>query len=228
MSSSILIVDPNPVPDFPDGLRRRGFEFTVVHSGAQAVEHLRTHPFSLTAFRFHLGDMSGADLCRQVRSTESTKGMSMLLLADSGREDQVDLCMAAGCNDILFRPIRADELESKIRMLTSISQRMFLRTLTKVEMTLDGSPILLIGHTVNVSATGMLIELDRFLAPESDLRVSFYLPNEETPMVLDARVFRAEFDADTPRYGLHFTGITAEQQGRIEAYMRTLPPGGVR
>ena len=217
-SSSILLVQPSELPSL-EGL---GAAVVIAESGSDAIAKCPAVRPNVVIFPFVLTDMTGAELCRRVRHDPQIRSTSLLLIADRGHGEQVELCMAAGCNEIVFRPVDARELREKVQTFLSIPLRKDLRTLTKVEIGTAGEPLTMIGHSINISAGGMLLELRRLLAPEALIRVRFYLPDDPVPLALEGRVFRAEFDAVTPRYGLRFVNPTDEDRERIERYVQHL------
>ncbi len=90
------------------------------------------------------------------------------------------------------------------------------------QVSLEKNGRFLIGRSLNISATGMLLELDRVLPGEGRLRLHFYLPGEQKPMQMEAEVLRAEFVGTTAKYGLHFADVTEEERDRIEKFVRRL------
>ena len=132
------------------------------------------------------------------------------------------LCLAAGCNDVIYRPLQRNDLDAKITRLTTIPTRRDLRTLTRIEVSLEKSGRFLIGRSLNISSTGMLLELDRVLPGEGVLRLHFYLPGEPSPMQIDAEVLRAEFVGTMAKYGLRFTELGEQERERIEKFVRRL------
>jgi CheY-like chemotaxis protein len=190
-------------------------------NGAEALQLIRSHRPQVVMFVFDLDDMTGAELCRQVRSDPETRTTSLLFVTDHGRDEHIDLCMAAGANDIIFRPVDASDLRSRVERFESVPLRKELRTLTKVEIFSPTEPaVLLIGHSVNVSSTGMLLEVNRLLSPGTTVRLTFYLPDDPQLLTVDAMVFRAEFDGPTARYGVQFEGLSADDRERIDGYVQ--------
>lgn len=190
--------------------------------GESALAKLRSEKPGLLLFSFDLGDMNGAELCRRVRSDDATRGTSLLFMTRHGSNEEIDLCMAAGCNDIIFRPLDPAELQAKIRMFSTIPLRKELRTLAKVEVGTPTQSFFLFGQSVNVSSKGMLLEVERLLPPDAVIRVTFFLPDDPKPLNLDAQVFRAEFGGSTPRYGLQFLEISNPDRDRIDRYVQRL------
>lgn len=201
-------------------LRRRQHDVHRVSSGKEALLVIRKDRPRLVVFDYDLSDMTAPELCRQVRQDEDTRGTSLLFVADQSKEDEVDLCMSAGCNDIIFRAAPPEEFDSKIERLTAIATRRELRTITKLEVSLDRGGYYLLGHTLNVSASGMFVETDSVLPAEARLRVHFYLSSEPTPLKIRAEIVRAEFNGAVPRYGLRFIETSAEERERILTFVR--------
>lgn len=217
----ILIVDPNPDQVILEGSIREASAVKTV-SGQDALLRIRADGPQLVLFSFELGDMTGAELCRFVRADATIRTTSLLFMTRKGPDEQIDLCMAAGCNDIIFRPLDPTELQAKVRMFSTIPLRKELRTLAKVEISTPNQSIFLFGQSVNVSSKGMLLEVERLLPPEAIIRVSFFLPDDSTALNLEAQVFRAEFGGSAPRYGLQFLDISEAERERIDRYVQRL------
>jgi CheY-like chemotaxis protein len=203
-------------------LRRRVAVITTAIAGSEGLQKAREEQPQLIMFGFDLFDMSAPEFCREIRADERTRGISLLLVCERDNAQHQDLCLAAGCNDIIYRPLQRNELDAKITRLTTIPTRRDLRTLTRIEVSLEKNGRFLIGRSLNISSTGMLIELDRVLPGDGKLRLHFYLPGEPQAMQIDAEVLRAEFVGTMAKYGLHFVAVNEEERDRIERFVRRL------
>lgn len=203
-------------------LRRRDAVVTTAIAGSEGLRKARDEQPQLIMFGFDLFDMSAPEFCREIRSDDRTRGISLLLVCERDAAQHQDLCLAAGCNDVIYRPLQRNDLDAKITRLTTIPTRRDLRTLTRIEVSLEKSGRFLIGRSLNISSTGMLLELDRVLPGEGVLRLHFYLPGEPTPMQIDAEVLRAEFVGTMAKYGLRFTELREGERERIEKFVRRL------
>jgi response regulator RpfG family c-di-GMP phosphodiesterase len=203
-------------------LRRREAVITTAIAGSEGLQKAREEQPQLIMFGFDLFDMSAPEFCREIRADERTRSISLLLVCERDNAQHQDLCLAAGCNDIIFRPLQRNDLDAKITRLTTIPTRRDLRTLTRIEVSLEKNGRFLIGRSLNISSTGMLIELDRVLPGDGRLRLHFYLPGEPQAMQIDAEVLRAEFVGTMAKYGLHFVTVNEEERDRIERFVRRL------
>lgn len=203
-------------------LRRRGVTITTALSGSEGVEKAKNEQPQLIVFGFDLFDMTAPEFCREIRENESTKNISLLLVCDREKNEQADLCLSAGCNDTIYRPLERRDLDEKVERLTSIPVRRQLRTLTKIEVSLEKNGRFVLGRSMNISATGMLVELDRVLPSEDKVRLHFFLPGDPKPFQLDAEILRAEFAGTVAKYGLRFLNAGPDEKKRIEHFVHRL------
>jgi CheY-like chemotaxis protein len=203
-------------------LRRRD---TIIHTalaGSEGLTKARAERPQLIIFGFDLFDMTAPEFCREIREDEGTRVSSLLLISDKNEPAHEDLCRTAGCNDVIYRPIQRRELDEKVEKLTSIPVRRQLRTITKIEVSLEKNGRFLLGRSVNISSNGMLLELDRVLPTEGHVRLHFFLPNDVRPLQLEAEVLRAEFAGSMAKYGLRFVSASDGERDRIEQYVHRL------
>lgn len=220
-SEKILLVDNSRVSLMLQEtvLRRSDNKVTAVTSGAEAWSLIQADHPRLVIFGFDLGEMTGPDLCRNVRESDSVRATSLLFIGDRHAEQYADLCMNAGCNDYLFRPFHRRELDLKVEKLIRIPVRRDLRTLTRLEVAIDREGSHLLGHSVNVSASGILLQTGHALPANAEVRVNFFLPGDPAPVNVRAEVTRAEFVGVEPRFGLRFVDVDPETRERINRFV---------
>ncbi len=203
-------------------LRRREASIVTALTGTAGIEIARNDQPQLIMFAFDLFDMTAPEFCREVRSDASTRAMSLLLVCERESPEHAELCLSAGCNDVIYRPLQRHELDSKIARLTTIPSRRELRTLTRIEVSVEKNGRFIIGRSMNISASGMLLEVDRVLPGEGKLRLHFYLPGDPKPLQMECEVLRAEFTGGTAKYGVSFSAANDEERERIERFVRRL------
>jgi response regulator RpfG family c-di-GMP phosphodiesterase len=203
-------------------LRRRDMMIMTALAGSQGLEKARAERPNLIIFGYDLFDMTAPEFCREIRGDDDTRAISLLLVCDRENNEHGDLCLSAGCNDVIFRPLHKPELDEKVERLTRIPVRRQLRTITKIEVSLEKNGRFLLGRSVNVSSTGMLIELDRLLPQEGPVRLHFYLPGDPKPLQLLAQVLRAEFSGAMSKYGLRFVEPSETDRERISRFVHRI------
>lgn len=203
-------------------LRRRDTLVFTALAGSEALQKARTEFPQLIIFGFDLFDMTAPEFCREVRSDEELRNVSLLLVCDRDSSDHADLCLGAGCNDVIYRPLQRRELDQKVERLTSIPVRRQLRTITRIEISLEKNGRFILGRSINISANGILVEVDRVLPGDGALRLHFFLPGDPKALQLEASVLRAEFSGSMAKYGIRFNNLGPEDRERIERFVHRL------
>lgn len=88
---------------------------TVEHAptGAQALQLASQHEFSLVLLDLMLPDMSGLDICRQLRTQHPTQAIVMLTSRSSETDRVVGLEL--GADDYMTKPFSIRELQARVR-----------------------------------------------------------------------------------------------------------------
>jgi response regulator RpfG family c-di-GMP phosphodiesterase len=203
-------------------LRRRDMAIMTALAGSEGLVKARMEHPNLIIFGYDLFDMTAPEFCRDIRTHDETRGISLLLVCDRDAPDHGDLCLSAGCNDVIFRPLHKPELDQKVERLTRIPVRRQLRTITKIEVSLEKNGQFILGRSMNISSNGMLIEVERILPQDGPVRVHFYLPADPKPLQLMAEILRAEFTGAMAKYGMRFLTPTEDDRERISRYVHRL------
>lgn len=203
-------------------LRRRDMTIKTALAGSEGLARAREDKPNLIIFGYDLFDMTAPEFCREIRGDDHTRPISLLLVCDRAHQEHGELCLSAGCNDVIFRPLQKPELDQKVERLTNIPVRRQLRTITKIEVSLEKNGRFVLGRSINISSTGMLIEVDRMLPQDGPVRLHFYLPGDPRPLQIAAEILRAEFAGTMSKYGMRFVDQTEEDKERIARYVHRL------
>ena len=203
-------------------LRRRDSVIVTALAGSDGLQKAHAERPMLIIFGYDLFDMSAPEFCREIRADANIRATSLLLVSDREHQEQADLCLSAGCNDVIYRPLQRRELDAKVEKLTSIPVRRQIRTITKIEVSMEKNGRFVLARSLNISSTGMLLEVDRVLSAEGKIRLHFYLPGDTKPMAVDAEILRAEFSGTMAKYGLRFVDVAPGERERIEHFVHRL------
>ncbi|MGB1017077.1 MAG: response regulator, partial [Nannocystaceae bacterium] len=116
----ILVVDDSPSNRLlAVGLLRRHAEVSVAHDGRHALEMLDQQDFELVLMDVHMPVMDGLEATQTLRRLETKTGGHMPIIALTAGATSKDraLCMEAGMDDFLDKPIRPQLLYTKINSL---------------------------------------------------------------------------------------------------------------
>jgi PAS domain S-box-containing protein len=114
----VLVAEDNDVNQivFTQILQATGLRFRIVGNGAEAVEAWRAQKPSLILMDVSMPVMNGHQASRRIREIEAQEGGHVPIVGVTAHalESDRDLCLAAGMDDYLSKPISPEILEAKI------------------------------------------------------------------------------------------------------------------
>lgn len=102
-------------------LQFEGYEAAMAHTGAEGLLQYREQQWDLILLDIMLPEMSGIDVLKRIRATESQTPVIMLT-AKSEVEDKVK-GLDLGANDYVTKPFEIEELLARIRNALRFSQK---------------------------------------------------------------------------------------------------------
>ena len=125
MTVTILIVEDEPdllrALDF--SLQREGYATRCAANGREALaEAERAPPPELVVLDLMLPDISGTEVCRQLRAREATRTVPVLILTAKGEEIDRVVGFEVGADDYMVKPFSTRELSLRIRAILRRSQ----------------------------------------------------------------------------------------------------------
>jgi PAS domain S-box-containing protein len=123
----VLLVEDNPMNQILAQrlIRRRGDEIVVTSSGREALEALEGKTFDLILMDIQMPEMSGTEVTVAIRKREKETGsggrVPIIATTASAMKEDRELCMAAGMDAYLCKPIDRAALYEAIDELTGRS-----------------------------------------------------------------------------------------------------------
>jgi two-component system sensor histidine kinase EvgS len=97
-----------------------GHEASEAENGRVAYKRWSEQPFDIIITDCHMPLMSGADLARAIRQTERERGGEATViigLTADAQPEEIELCIQAGMNECLIKPLGLDELDARLLAL---------------------------------------------------------------------------------------------------------------
>ncbi|AIL61825.1 transporter substrate-binding domain-containing protein [Pseudomonas alkylphenolica] len=118
----VLVVDDHRINRqvLREQLSFLGHEVCEAENGQMAFERWSEQPFDIVITDCHMPVMNGADFTRAVRSSEQERGLEATViigLTADAQPEEIDLCLQAGMNDCLIKPLGLDELDARLLAL---------------------------------------------------------------------------------------------------------------
>jgi PAS domain S-box-containing protein len=97
-------------------LEQLGYRADVASNGREAIEALERQPYDVVLMDVQMPELDGLDATRQIveRWPEETRPHIVAMTANALPEDR-EACFAAGMNDYVAKPIRAEELVAALK-----------------------------------------------------------------------------------------------------------------
>jgi putative two-component system response regulator len=113
----VLVVDDDLVTReiVVEDLRHFGYEVTEASDGREAFELVRTGMYRLVVSDWQMPNMSGLELCREIRKRSRSGYVYFILLTLRGGVDNVVCGLDAGADDFLTKPFQPQELRMRLR-----------------------------------------------------------------------------------------------------------------
>jgi DNA-binding response OmpR family regulator len=160
-----------------------------------------------------------AELVAALRGEEATRRSSIVVLA-RGDHDPLEVeLLEAGANAVLRLPPGPD-WEARLRVLLAVPVRRQARLAVKLQVEgfrAGGVPVE--GVALDLSQTGMLIEVRTALRPGDDLDLRFHTPDKS---LVEARA-RVVRQAGPVRYGVQFASLGTAEKERIRRFVESTP-----
>jgi hypothetical protein len=209
----IALVGPGAARLLP-ALREGGFD-------AETISALELTPdvagafdlFVLSPFR-----EDGLPLYDRFREMVGPRRVAIVLLLDPEGEEFPESFLA-GINDVIFPSTPPDVMLETFRRQLAVPRRRDASTLARVRQAAPPSPAHL-GSAVNVSRTGLLIEVQQEFPLGDTIDVEFFIADDPEPIAATALVRRAAFDAERLRrnYGVSFTTMSDRDRDRLARF----------
>ena len=123
--ASILIVEDEPdlraVLDF--NLRREGMRTQLASRGSEALELARRAPPDLVLLDLMLPDLSGTDVCRELKRDPATAKSAVIVVTARGEEVDRIVHLELGVDDYVVKPFSLRELVLRVKAVLRRRQR---------------------------------------------------------------------------------------------------------
>ena len=113
---SVLIVEDEPplVELLRYNIEKEGFGIQIATDGEKALLLASENKPDLVILDWMLPDISGIDVCRQLRARKETKSLPIIMLTARGEESDKVSALDAGADDYIVKPFSPSELIARI------------------------------------------------------------------------------------------------------------------
>ncbi len=154
MKSKIMIVDdePNILRLIGYSLEAAGYEIVTAKTGAEALKVVALEQPDLIVLDVMLPDMSGMDVCQQLRKNPQTTDLPIIMLSARAQvADKVE-GLKAGADEYVTKPVDAEKMTARVAALLERREHL-VQTLTPTEIPDRGQILAVYGPKGGVGRT---------------------------------------------------------------------------
>jgi hypothetical protein len=219
-----------PVGLEPTGLERLRRALTplqaVVTGGAddwsEAVELASVGHYDALAVAYPLPGAPMSSFLAALRKTECPcRSSSVVLIAHERHRAEAEMYLGRGANRVVAWEEVELRLAEVLDRLFSTAPRLPLTIPSRIQEVADRPARRLDCRTVNISATGMLLDLPNSFSPGTVLAFELMLPGSHEPIRGRARVVRRTAEPREPfsGVGVVFAAFDESNEGRLSSYL---------
>jgi len=114
----ILIVDDNVMntQQIKDMLEIHGFQSITAESASQGLDIVRTIKPELILLDIVMPEINGFSFCETVKSNQQYSDIPIIFMTAQTKSDSIDKAYKAGANDFIKKPVKPNELASRIKI----------------------------------------------------------------------------------------------------------------
>ena len=121
---TILVVEdePSQLELLSYNLAAEGYHVLRAETGEEALLLSKEHHIDLVILDWMLPEVSGLEVCRQIRRHKDTKDVPIIMLTARGEEDDKIRGLDTGANDFVVKPYSIKELCARVRTNLRLTQ----------------------------------------------------------------------------------------------------------
>jgi len=95
-------------------LIKQGLQSAIAHNGREAVEMAFSSDYAVILMDCQMPELDGYEATRRIRAAEGARHVPIIALTAHSMPGDRERCLAAGMDDYLSKPVRAEQLENAI------------------------------------------------------------------------------------------------------------------
>ncbi|MCK4691619.1 MAG: response regulator [Desulfuromonadales bacterium] len=143
---------------------REGFDLLATINPQEIMQLVVSRKPELVFLDMEISGTRGDDICRWIKQDKELQEIPVIMVLESGDLDAEALCRQAGCDAIIYRPVRRRQLLSVARSLLDLADRYEARIATRIPVHFGpGFEQLSTDYSVNLSSGGVFVATDEVL-----------------------------------------------------------------
>jgi CheY-like chemotaxis protein len=203
-------------------LSRADVSILTSATNSQALALQRSEMADLIIAYLDTAEMSGEELCRQIRGDAGLRGASMMLLCGE-QESEIGRCMSCNANAYITLPIASAVLLQEAHRLLNIAPRKICRVPVKIRLESTTRGKRFTGTIENISTAGLFFRSSAVMPEGATVHCTFAVAGSRQ-LTVPGEVVRILPDEPLAGYGVSFFDINTEAVtaiGRLSSEEKT-------
>jgi uncharacterized protein (TIGR02266 family) len=208
--------------------RRQGVTLLVARNGQEAVDLARAERPHLVFMDLYMPQLDGDAACRQIKAIPDLRDTAVVMVTHGGREEDLERCRQAGCDEIVLKPINRHQFLETARRFLDIAARKAPRFDARFQVRYGADREHLLGnYTINISTGGLFLETSQVLPENAPLLLEFLLPDRAEPIRCKGRVawVNSPESPKKPRIpsgmGVQFVDLSLDEMQRVREFIKS-------
>lgn len=202
--------------------RRAGCKVLTAGSGKECIKLVREKMPDLVLLDYLMPDMKGDLVCQELKADPNTRDIPVIIVSTSSKNEDIDLCFKAGCNDYLTKPIQPEIVLARAATLLAIPHREHRRLPVNFRMEGEAPPLTFTGFSRNLSLSGISVEAEQSLDTGTRLRIWLPILEDHNLLEMVGEIVRSELDKKRVKYvyGIKFLEISEPAGDALEKFLQ--------
>jgi CheY-like chemotaxis protein len=194
-------------------LGSRNFDIHTARTGAEGLEKARSLKPDLILLDMFMPDMNGDDVCRTLKKDPQTSGIPVVIISSGSAEASRSATLAAGCDGLLYKPVRKDVLMSVVKQLLGTNERQLPRVFIRLSCIVEMGGEQFEATIHSLGAGGAFLRTDRNTIAGDIMQIRFTIPGNERQVVIrSAAVVWSRHDETTAPEGCGVSFLNADKE----------------
>ena len=187
-----------------------GCEIVVASNGREAWKLIQREKPDLILTDLFMPEMNGDELCQKIKESQIFSRIPVVIITSVDDKNNVDRCLAAGCDDIMKKPYIKGDLIDLVNRYISIVCRKHERFLVDFEVIYNFDGRICSANVIDISEGGMFVKGDEGLPVGALTEFSLSTNSGSSNLELKGKVVRVvsgsgDFSFDNiPGMGVEF------------------------
>ncbi len=198
-----------------------GYDLLTASSGEETLARIAQVEPDILLLDFYMPGIDGDEVCATLRKNPHWENLPIIMVTAAGKPDEVQRCLAAGCDDYITKPVNKQELREKVKRLLG---QVHLRTFNRVPLDMpvklkgEGEEKQHQGRVRDISHNGLYLKTETRLPENSSVELTLEL-SEGNSLELFGKVKRVE-QGSANGLGVYLVNPDSRGQKEIDTLVR--------